>query len=445
VTEYETRLQSALLLLAPRVDDAPAWGDVVARSATRPGFRWKLGALVLALLVTTGIVAGAFAQGRLHDSLARLSSWAGDQPGEPAPEEQATFDRENAAAYAHFPAGTRVGRLLQAEFDGRRFDLLGFRDGSNLCLRVAPSPVPRHPNPPECVPARELRRLGTPIATVGGHLGARLPGGSGFTMLYGLANDAVSGVEVREGGRRLGSAVVGNNAFFFAGSDHARFPAAGPRVVLRATDDQGAVADVPLETAPMISKVDPEALPGPDRAERVLTNGSIGWLERGEARGEPFTFPDHGPQRIVESRLLQPDPASSFRIGIGFARGTNWQTNGGWYCFTWLWPLIRDSSSSLCTRAESVDSGLVYAGAWMSSGLQFPLWVGLASDDVARIELVHGDGSKVPVPLADNVFSFQTRRGEAIKLVAYDSEDRVVRVEIVGGEGSSMMGYAVAP
>jgi hypothetical protein len=445
VTEYETRLQSALSLLAPPMDDGPAWEDVVARSATRPAFRWKLGALALALLLTAGLVAGAFAQGLLHDSLGRLSAWAGDQPGEPAPEEQATFDRQNAAAYAHFPKGTRVGRLVHAELNSRGYDLLGFRDGSNLCLRVVPSPVPRHPNSPECVPERELRRLGTPIATVGGHLRAPLPDGSGFTMLYGLASDAVAGVEVRERGRPLGSAVVGNNAFLFAVSDHPRFLSAGPPVVLRATDQQGTIADVPLETAPMISKVDPTALPGPDRVERAITNGSIGWLERGEARGEPFQFPDHGPQRIVESRLLQPDPASSFRIGIAFAKGTNWQTNGGWYCLSWQWPLIRNSLSSMCARADSVETGLMYGGAWMSSALQFPLWVGLASDDVTRIELIHRDGSRVPVSLADNVFSFQTRRGEALKLVAYDSENRVVRVEIVGGNGSGLRGYSVAP
>lgn len=443
MTDFETHMDAALARLSPRTEADADWDDVLGRSGSRS--RWKVATVAVVMLLTAVLVAGAVAQGLLSGSLDRLSAWMGEQPGSPAPEQQATFDRENAAAYAHFPSGTRVGRLVHMEFDGRGYDLLGFRDGSNLCLRLVPSPFPRHVNPPECVPERELRRLGTPIATVGGHLRARLPDGSGLTMLYGLASDGVSGVQVREHGRSLGSAAVDNNAFLFATSDRPTFPYGGSPFVLRATDGQGAVADVPLETGPMISDVDPATYPGPDHVARPLTNGSIGWLERGEARGEPFTFPDHGPQRILESRLLQPDPASSFRIGIASAGGTNWQTNGRWYCLAWLWPLVSDTSSSMCTRADTVDTGLMYAGAWMNSALQFPLWVGLASDDVARMELIHRDGATVPVSLVDNVFSFQTTRGEAIKLVAYDSENRVVKIEIVGGIGSGLRGYSVAP
>ena len=99
----------------------------------------------------------------------------------------------------------------------------------------------------------------------------------------------------------------------------------------------------------------------------------------------------------------------------------------------------------MCTRAESLDNGLMYAGAWMNSAVQFPLWVGLASDDVARMELIYQDGVRDPVALTDNVFSFQTTRGEATKLVAYDSENRAVKIEIVGGNGSGLRGYSVAP
>jgi hypothetical protein len=443
MTELETHMDAALARLSSGVDGDADWSDVLDRAGSRP--RWKLATVAVAMLLAGGVVAGALAHGLLNGSLDRLSAWMGDQPGSPAPDQQAAFDAENAAAYAHFPSGTRVGRLIHAEFDGRGYDLVGFRDGSNLCLRLIPSPLLPHRNPPECVPERELRRLGTPIATVGGHLRAQMPDGSGLTMLYGLASDAVAGVDVREDGRPLGSASVENNAFLFASADQRGSPVNGPPVVLRATDAEGTAVDVPLETGPMLSNVDQTTFPGPDQVERPLTSGSIGWLERGEARGEPFTFSDHGPQQVVHSRLLQPDPASSFRIGIAFAQGTNWQTNGGWYCISWLWPLIRDSSSTMCTRAESLDNGLMYAGAWMNSAVQFPLWVGLASDDVARMELIHQDGVRDPVALTDNVFSFQTTRGEAIKLVAYDSENRAVKIEIVGGNGSGLRGYSVAP
>ena len=81
----------------------------------------------------------------------------------------------------------------------------------------------------------------------------------------------------------------------------------------------------------------------------------------------------------------------------------------------------------------------------MSSAVQFPLWVGLASDDVARIELFHRDGSVDRVSLVDNVFSFQTRRGEPVKLVAFDRENRVVKLGLVGGSGSGLSGFSLAP
>ena len=436
-------MDAALARLAPRAEADADWDDVLRRGGSRP--QWKLATLAVAVVLSAALVTGAVAQGLLNGSLDRLSAWMGEQPGSPAPEQQATFDQENAAAYAHFPSGTRIGRLVHAEFDGQGYDLLGFRDGTSLCLRLVPSPVDRHPNPPECVPQRELTRLGTPIAAVGGHLRVRMPGGSGLTMVYGLASDAVSSVDVLAGDQLLGSAVVGNNAFLFAGTDEPGSPLGGPPLVLRATDDQGATANVPVENGPMISNVDPATYPGPDHVERTLTGGSIGWIERGEARGEPFTFSDQGPQRFVHSRLLQPDPASSMRIGIAYAEGTAQETNGGWYCLSWLWPLIRDSGSSMCTRAESVGPGLMYAGAWMNSLVQFPLWVGLASDDVARIELIHQDGTIDPVSLVDNVLSFQTTRGEAVKLVAYDNENRVVKIEIVGGNGSGLRSIVQAP
>lgn len=84
-------------------------------------------------------------------------------------------------------------------------------------------------------------------------------------------------------------------------------------------------------------------------------------------------------------------------------------------------------------------------GAWPSSGQQFPLWVGLAADEVFRLELFHRAGEPTEVPLGDNAFAFQTRKGQPAKLVAYDSDGRVVRVEMVGGHGGGLTGIAVAP
>jgi hypothetical protein len=437
MTEYDARLQSALALLAADVDETPAWEDVVGRADAGPRFRWRAVALALTVLATSGVVAGAFAQDFLSSSLDRLSSWAGEQPGSPDPEQQATFDRENAAAYARFPSGTRVGRLLQTEVGGRRFELVGFRAGEDLCLRLVPSAVPPSPAVPECVPRAELVRLGDPIAAVGGDIGARLPDGSGFTVIYGFASDAVRSVEVLEDGTSVGSALVKNNAFLYASPDEPRSRLEGPALALRARDGENAVVEMPVGKGSSFPRVDPANLPGPDRVERTLTSGSIGWLEGREPRGEPFTWPAGYDLDIVWSRHIQPDPGKTFRTGIAFAEGTQPNSRGRWYCLAWLWPLVERSFSSFCQRADVVYSGLTYAGAWPSSGLQFPRWVGMASDDVARIKLFRPDGSHVPVALKDNVFTFQTSRREPVKVVAYDHDGRVVGLEVVGGAGSS--------
>jgi hypothetical protein len=186
-------------------------------------------------------------------------------------------------------------------------------------------------------------------------------------------------------------------------------------------------------------------LPGPDRVERTLTSGSIGWLDRREPRGEPFPWPSGYPQDTVWSRQIEPDPATVFRTGIALGEGTQPNTRGRWYCLAWLWPLVKGSFASYCGRAEAVASGMTYVSAWSSSGVQFPRWIGMASDDVARIELFRPDGSRAQVALLDNVFTFQTSRREPVKLVAYDQEERVVKVEAVGGRGSSLRSALVRP
>jgi hypothetical protein len=429
MTRYDAHFRSALALLAAGVDETPAWDDVVDRAETRPSFPWRAAALAVAVVATSAVVAGALAQGFFSDSFDRLSSWAGEQPGAPDPGQQAAFDRENALAYARFPSGTRIGRLLHTRVGDRPYTLFGFRAGQQLCLRLVPVPFPRNPAIPDCVPRSELARLGEPIAPIGGHVRSRLADGSGLTMLYGLVSDSVESVEVLEDGRPLGFAKVGNNAFLYAVRDEPGSAVRGPALRLRARDGAGNIRDVPFATGPLIRRVDTATLPGPDRVERRLSSGVIGWLERNEPRGEPYDWATDGFPGIVWSRYIQPDPASAFRTAI--ARG-----NG--YCLAWLWPLVADSFNSFCSSRDVVASGLMYLGAWQTSGAQFPLWIGLASDEIARIELFRPDGTSDKVALRDNVLTFQTWTREKVKLVAYDHEGRVVTVEVVGAAGGSL-------
>lgn len=434
MTEYDAQLRSALARLAPRADDTPAWDDVVERASGRLNVRARALALALAVLVTAAVVAGAVASGLLQGTLDHLSAWAGDQPGEPAPEQQSAFDSENAASYAHFPSGTRVGRLLSFDLHGGSHDLLGFRDGSNLCLRIVPSPIPPGISAPECVPQRELDHLREPMAVVGGLVRRELPDGSGVTMLYGLAADDVRSIDVLEGGKRLGSAVLKNNGFVLAAPDHPGSSIGEPALVVRARDAKGASADLVVDTGPNVPGEHPQALPGPDRVERTLTSGSIGWLENGESRGEPIQWPDGSP-RTRHAQMLEPDPSSSLRLVIADTEERK-GPGGKMLCLGTLWPLVRGSFSSLCSRADTIDSGFNVSSAWADDAQQFPLWTGIASDEVSRIELFFGDDSTEEVSLRDNVFAFYARRGEAVKLVAYDHEGRVVKIEVVGGSGS---------
>jgi hypothetical protein len=421
----DIRLETALARLAPDVDNVPAWDDVVRRAGTRSRLRWKLAAVAVAILLTAGIVAGALAEEVLNGTLDRLSAWVGDQPGEPAPEQQAAFDEQNAASYAHFPVGTRVGRLMSFEFDDQSHDMLGFRDGSNLCLRILPS-LSSAAAVPECVPQPLLTRLETPVAIIG----------SGRTFVYGLAADSVRSIDVLEDGHLLGGAEVENNSFFISFRDERRSPSdppgPGANMVLRPHGAES-FADVPVQNRMtwIFRKERVEDLPGPDRVDRTLETGSIGWLERAEPRGEPFDWPYDFPDRVLYSRMLTPDPSSSFRIALAYGEDPDWRENGRWYCLAWLWPLVPGSLSSRgCGRDNLIDSGLTLEGVSLVAG-GFPHYIGLASDDVGRIEIFYEDGSTQRVPLSENVFSFYLAADLHSKIVAYDREGRVVSIHLL--------------
>jgi hypothetical protein len=422
----DARLQSALVRLSPHVDDVPAWDDVVRRAGAGQRVGWRLAVVAAAMLVTVGLVAGALAEGLLSSSLDRLGAWVGDQPGELAPEQQVTFDQENAASYAHFPSGTRVGRLLSFELDGRSHDLLGFRDGSNLCLRIVPALSRRTASVPECVPQPLLARLDRPLAIIG----------SDRTIVYGLAADSVRKVDLLEDDRMLGQAEVENNSFLISVPDERRSPGnprePGPNMILRPYGAE-TFSDVPVQSRVtwIFRTRSAESMPGPDRVERTLEAGSIGWLKRGEPRGEPFAWPYDFPDRVLYSRALAPDPSSSFRLALAYGEDADWRENGRWYCTAWLWPTVPGSLSTRgCGRENLIDSGLTYHGVSPVAG-GFPHYVGLASDDIGRITIFYEDGSVQQVPLRDNVFSFYVAADLHSKIVAYDHEGRIVSIHLL--------------
>jgi hypothetical protein len=259
--------------------------------------------------------------------------------------------------------------------------------------------------------------------------------GSDRRAVYGLAADSVQRIELLEDGRLLGRSEVENNSFFISvrGEWRAEDPRAfGDNVVLRAHGADSST-DVPVRNRMRwFFRTRPaEELPGPDRVERTLTTGSLGWLELGEPRGQSFQWPYAFPDRVLYSRLLAPDPSSSFRIALAYGEDPDWRENGRWLCIAWLWPTVPGSlSSRACSRYGLIDSAMTLRGVSPIAG-GFPHYVGLVSDDVARVTIFYEDGLIQQVPVSDNAFSFHVAAELHSKIVAYDHEGRVVSIHLL--------------
>ena len=215
-------------------------------------------------------------------------------------EQQAAFDAANAQSYAHFPAGTRVGRLLETTFAGKRYELLGFRDGASLCLRlVGPSTAPLPTA--ACVPRRELTDLGQSAAAL--DAADTFYDGSEPTAIavYGVAADSVDAVQIETASGDRHPATLTNNAFLYLATGHRRLPepvgADAIRVLVH--EQGGETMSVPLDTGlhgPDLP--DPADLPGPAEMDRTLEPSHVSWLEHAEPRGEPCDWPDGSRQRL---------------------------------------------------------------------------------------------------------------------------------------------------
>jgi hypothetical protein len=431
MTELHPSVRSTLEAIAPRFDDVPAaWEDAVRRSAepaTRPR-RQRTVVIAIALGVVAGLAASPFGQAVVRDTLSELGAWADDEPGDPAsPNEQRAFDADNAASYASFPTGTRVGVLVRTQFDGQDYTLYGFRDGEALCVRLLPTRLHGDRSvAAECVPRFELARLDQPLVVLARSGLLTNVGERCTTAVYGLASADVAAVRTQ---RPAGAtrAALGNNAFLSIADGPDCVSNAPTSVTAVHTD--GTEATIPIPDLRDLILEAPEAaqLPGPAEVDRRLADGSVGWLQRGEARGEAFAWPGESGQDVVTSRLLRPNPDISFRLGVGFKPGDE---HGDWYCIAHLWPLIKDPMSHMCTRVDWVQGGVGIAGAWPNE-TQFPLHVGLVADDVATLEVYYESGERRRIPIVENAFAFQAPAFEHVKLVARDADGLVVKILVL--------------
>jgi hypothetical protein len=69
----------------------------------------------------------------------------------------------------------------------------------------------------------------------------------------------------------------------------------------------------------------------------------------------------------------------------------------------------------------------------MGAGDQFATFDGLASDDVARLEIFTATGNQIAVPLRDNAYLVEVSLARLpAKMVAYDAEGRVIGIAETG-------------
>lgn len=404
-------------------------------------FRPVVFVVVAALLALGGAVAFA---APVRETLDQLGAWLDHAPGETSPEHQNRFEEQNATPYGRFPEGTTVGLLLRQRVGHETFQLMGFRAGERLCLRLETSAEPTASRPPECVSAWELARTDEPAAILAGQLPA-YSDGHPRPIVYGFVADRIRRMEVEVDGMGRGEAAIAYNAFLYVGEPVDTDRLGIRSVTATAFDKSGQRSEIAVSPSPLENTVPTRRLPGPNQVERSIEHGRIDWLERAEPRGEPFDWPKERSWQILYARTIQPDPTSPFRLAVAYAEGSGQTTVGKFYCFKWLWPLIANPGSTSCIRSDAIASGVAYTAELPNSGEQFPLWVGVAADEIERLELYYSEDVHRNIRIVDNVFAFQTRRGEPVKLVAYDHSGRVVKVGPVGSPDSGLSGFSVSP
>jgi hypothetical protein len=443
--DIDDTLRSELHRLVP-VDSRRDWNDVAARAGLKQGRvrrRWAVGA---AVVVTAGAI-GAFSPlgAALVGTIDDFSAWLTGEPGTPASEsEQEAFDAANARSWLGFPKETRLRHLISTKARDNTIELLGFRSGSSLCLRVTVTgdPPATHMN---CAPLAELRRAGGPARVVITDFGVGRGDkfawygvdrfhSSNLQITAGIATDAVESVVLEDDAGRH-EVPASSNAFLYV----AEQPEVGQRVKRIWARTDGGLMAVPFAPAPFAIGFGGASPPAPaaPRVEHHVSGGRIGWLEAHENRGESLDVlparirsnalrERNGQTNVLFGRVLTPDPDRPIRLIVtlnahrpdGPAAGlcTMLATRGGWSGGCAPYPEVFGESP--------ISSGMMGGGP-----SSFVTLSGIASDDVAQLKALLADGQLAEVPLKDNAFVVDLPRANLpARLVAYDADERVIGV-----------------
>lgn len=432
--------ESELLAIA----DAIAATQAPSRAPTSRRLGVRRSALLAAsLLAATAILAtpvgGAIARVG-GDVVDQLSSWVDGSPGESASEEAGEeFARQNEASLVRFPETTDLRHLTSAEAHGYRFELLGFRSGGSLCLRLVVTGK-RDLVPASCVLLRDLE-AGSPVTVVTrdapfgaieGERSENIEFLGAASATFGFAQDGVRAIEVigPEGPREVG---VSSNVFLHL-AERPRSGSSINSVVAIKTD--GTRVPIPLaQTLPLQPVSDDESSEAPNTIERVVS-GPIRWLDRREERGDPLP-PDLAGELfrlgaeggLLFGRVLQPDPDSTAAIAVALIEAGDASSNNGRFepavCVAELRAI----------RGGGGGCGLKdFDGAFGIGGVseafahdQFLSWFGLVADEVAEVKVYPAQGVPFRVPLADNAFVVDLHKTALPAMVAaFDADGRVV-------------------
>ena len=371
-----------------------------------------------------------------------------ERPGTPASSaDQQAFEQANGRSWAGFPPGTELRKLISTTFAGHEVDLFGFRSGDTLCLRIVGRGLNGSPAS-SCAPVAALRNASAPVVVIQSDhaMGlANRPSASGEPVApvaqatFGIVADGVETVElVADDGTHR--ATVTANAFLYVGER----PAVGTRVRrVFAIGADGRRTPVPFASAPFDTwdwaAPSHDRPAGPSRVERKVEGGEIGWVGRREMRGEapPADAPylRKSMLRNVEfARLVAPDPESNQRVLIAVGPGAPEAALAGERFLCYFLVSGSGAGGGCNVLADPFSIAPFWLGESIAEGGdQYATLSGLASDDVARLELYLATGESRPIPLHDNAWAIQAARADRpYRVVAYDQEGRIIGIQDMG-------------
>ncbi|MCZ7588690.1 MAG: hypothetical protein M5U27_07505 [Gaiella sp.] len=443
-------LESTLDRLVPV---APVDGDwsAIVRAAGRRMRRRRLttvGVVVAALVVGVSPVGGAIA-----DRVADFSTWVRGEPGTAASEvDQAAFDEANSRSWAGFPPGTKLRRLISTTAGGHEVDLFGFRSGDSLCLRIVGRGLSGSPAL-SCAPLAALESAAAPVVVVQADHGLGLvnhvpPSGEPVApqaqATFGIVADGVDTVElVADDGTHR--ATVAANAFLYV----AERPKVGTRVREVFAIAGGRRIPVPFASAPFGRWDWPapthDRPAGPSRVERKVEGGEIGWVLRHENRGE--APPEDARYLRTEmlrgyefARVVTPDPGSHLRMLVAIGHMPRLAAHGDERSLC-VFVVSGEGAGGGCNLlADPFSVAPFWLGESIAEGGdQYATLSGLASDDVARLQLFLATGASQPIPLHDNAWAIRAARADRpYRVVAYDREGRIIGIQDIGDEDARL-------